>query len=45
MRIASGKQAKRIACYVPDREQDSMPPLRAAGYPDQEIRSLDEVDI
>jgi hypothetical protein len=44
MRIASGKQAERIACVL-DPEQDSMPPLCAVGYPDQEIRSLDEVDI
>jgi mannose-6-phosphate isomerase len=33
-----------VACYVPDLGRDVVEPLRQAGYADEEIRSLGEVD-
>jgi mannose-6-phosphate isomerase len=37
--------ASLVACYVPDLELDVVGPLRDAGYSDEEIRALGEVDI
>jgi mannose-6-phosphate isomerase len=37
--------ASLVACYVPDLELDVVGPLREAGYSDEEIRVLGEVDI
>ena len=46
VRVApEGSEASLIACYVPDLELDVVVPLREAGYSDEEIRSLGEVDI
>ncbi len=38
-------EASLVACYVPDLELDVVGPLREAGYSDEEIRALGEVDI
>jgi mannose-6-phosphate isomerase len=45
VRILPGEAggADLIACYVPDLERDVVSPLRAAGYSDDDIRSLGEV--
>ena len=46
VRVApEGGEASLIACYVPDLERDVVAPLREAGYSDEEIRTLGEVDI
>jgi mannose-6-phosphate isomerase len=45
MRIVPEEEASLIVCYVPDLERDVMAPLREAGYSDEEIRELGEVDI
>ena len=39
------EEASLVACYVPDLELDVVGPLRDAGYSDEEIRTLGEVDI
>jgi mannose-6-phosphate isomerase len=38
-------EATLVACYVPDLEHDVVGPLREAGYSDEEIRALGEVEI
>jgi mannose-6-phosphate isomerase len=38
-------QATLVACYVPDLERDVVGPLREAGYSDEDIRALGEVEI
>jgi mannose-6-phosphate isomerase len=38
-------EASLVACYVPDLELDVVGVLREAGYSDEEIRNLGEVDI
>jgi mannose-6-phosphate isomerase len=38
-------EATLVACYVPDLERDVVGPLREAGYSDDEIRALGEVEI
>jgi mannose-6-phosphate isomerase len=38
-------EASLVSCYVPDLEADVLEPLREAGYSDEEIRALGEVDI
>jgi mannose-6-phosphate isomerase len=38
-------EATLVACYVPDPERDVVGPLREAGYSDEEIRALGEVEI
>jgi len=38
-------EASLVACYVPDLELDVIGPLREAGYSDDEIRLLGEVDV
>jgi mannose-6-phosphate isomerase len=40
-----GGEASLIACYVPDLEREVVAPLREAGYSDEEIRALGEVEI
>ena len=46
VRIASATgEATLVACYVPDLERDIVGPLREAGYSDEEIRALGEVEI
>lgn len=44
-RIVPEGEASLIVCYVPDLERDVVVPLREAGYSDEEIRELGEVDI
>jgi mannose-6-phosphate isomerase len=39
------REATLVACYVPDLERDVVGPLREAGYSDEEIRALGEVEI
>jgi mannose-6-phosphate isomerase len=39
------EEASLVACYVPDLELDVVGPLREAGYSDEEVRALGEVDI
>jgi mannose-6-phosphate isomerase len=38
-------EASLIACYVPDPERDVISPLREAGFSDEEIRGLGQVDV
>ena len=38
-------EATLVACYVPDLERDVVGHLREAGYSDEEIRALGEVEI
>ena len=38
-------EASVVACYVPDLERDVVGPLREAGYSEEEIRGLGEVDV
>ena len=46
VRVASRNgEATLVACYVPDLERDVVGPLREAGYSDEEIRALGEVEI
>lgn len=45
VRVVPGASvASLVACYVPDLTRDVVEPLREAGYSDEEIRSLGEVD-
>jgi mannose-6-phosphate isomerase len=37
--------ASLVSCYVPDLERDVISPLREAGFSDEEIRGLGEVDV
>ncbi|MGB3682443.1 MAG: type I phosphomannose isomerase catalytic subunit [Rubrobacteraceae bacterium] len=43
--IVPENEATLIACYVPELGRDVVSPLREAGYSDEEIRSLGEVDV
>jgi mannose-6-phosphate isomerase len=43
--VPEGGEASLISCYVPDLERDVVAPLREAGYSDEDIRTLGEVDI
>src|SRR5918994_3156502 len=46
VRVGSGtREATLVACYVPDLEREVVGPLREAGYSDEEIRALGEVEI
>ena len=38
-------EASLVACYVPDAEREVVGPLRGAGYSDEEIRGLGQVDV
>ncbi|MBE9049217.1 mannose-6-phosphate isomerase [Nostocales cyanobacterium LEGE 11386] len=44
VRIMPKRQANLIACYVPDRQRDIIEPLQAAGYDQQQINKLGEVN-
>jgi hypothetical protein len=37
-------ESSLIVCYVPDLARDVVTPLREAGYSDEEIRDLGEID-
>ena len=43
--LPRGGEASVVACYVPDLRRDVVEPLREAGYSDEEIRDLGEVDL
>ncbi|HEX6506350.1 MAG TPA: class I mannose-6-phosphate isomerase [Chloroflexota bacterium] len=45
VRIHPSGEARLIVCYVPDLQRDIVEPLRAAGYFDEQIRSLGEVTV
>jgi mannose-6-phosphate isomerase len=45
VRIFPSGEARLIIGYVPDLQQDIITPLRAAGYTDDQIKSLGEVEI
>ncbi len=45
VRLIPEGEASLIVCYVPDLERDVISPLRDAGYSDEEIRALGEVDV
>jgi mannose-6-phosphate isomerase len=45
VRIVPEGETSLISCYVPDLERDVVAPLRTAGYSDEEIRALGEVDV
>ncbi len=47
MRVVPGPggEASLVACYVPDLELDVVEPLRGAGYSDEEILALGEVNV
>ncbi|HEX5848760.1 MAG TPA: class I mannose-6-phosphate isomerase [Rubrobacter sp.] len=47
VRVVPGEtgETSLVACYVPDLELDVVGPSRDAGYSDEEIRALGEVDI
>jgi mannose-6-phosphate isomerase len=38
-------EASLISCYVPDLERDVISPLREAGYSDEEIRGLGQINV
>lgn len=38
-------EASLVVCYVPDMGRDVISPLREAGYTDEEIRALGEVNV
>jgi mannose-6-phosphate isomerase len=46
VRIVPGAagETSLVACYVPDLRRDVVEPLREAGYSDEEIRGLGEVE-
>ncbi|MGF1472271.1 MAG: class I mannose-6-phosphate isomerase [Rubrobacteraceae bacterium] len=43
--VAPEEESSLVACYVPDIGRDVVSPLREAGYSDEEIQHLGEVDI
>jgi mannose-6-phosphate isomerase len=45
VRVIPEDEASLISCYVPDLERDVISPLRQAGYSDEEIRGLGQVDV
>ncbi len=45
VRLVPEGETSLIVCYVPDLERDVVAPLREAGYPDEEIRALGEIDV
>jgi mannose-6-phosphate isomerase len=42
--VPGAAEASLVACYVPDLVRDVVEPLREAGYTDEEIQGLGEVD-
>ncbi len=45
VRLAPEGTSSLVVCYVPDLALDVIAPLREAGYADNEIRALGEVDV
>jgi len=45
MRVVPEGESSLVACYVPELGRDVIPPLREAGYSDEEIQSLGEVEV
>jgi mannose-6-phosphate isomerase len=45
VRMVPEGEAGLISCYVPDIERDVIMPLRSAGYSDEEIKVLGEVNV
>ena len=45
VRMVPEGEANLIVCYVPDLTRDVVAPLREAGYSDEEIRYLGEIDV
>jgi mannose-6-phosphate isomerase len=45
VRVVPRGDASVVATYVPDLRRDVVEPLREAGYSDEEIRGLGEVDV
>src|SRR5215213_3017023 len=45
VRVIPEDEASLISCYVPDLERDVISLLRQAGYSDEEIRGLGQVDM
>lgn len=45
VRVVPDGEASLVACYVPDLGRDVISSLREAGYQDEEIRSLGEVNV
>jgi len=45
VRVIPEGEASLISCYVPDLERVVISPLREAGYSDEEIRGLGQVDV
>ncbi|MGI8910390.1 MAG: type I phosphomannose isomerase catalytic subunit [Rubrobacteraceae bacterium] len=45
VRVVPEGETSLVVCYVPELGRDVIPPLREAGYSDEEIRALGEVDI
>ena len=43
--IVPDGEASLIVCYVPDLERDVVTPLHEAGYSDEEIRDLGDIDV
>ena len=43
--VLPGGEASLVACYVPDIERDVVGPSRGAGYSDEEIRGLGQVEV
>jgi mannose-6-phosphate isomerase len=43
--ISPEGEASLVACYVPDMERDVVAPSRGAGYSDEEIRGLGQVEV
>lgn len=45
VRVVPDRESVLLAGYVPDLERDVVAPLRAAGYADEQIGALGEVDV
>jgi mannose-6-phosphate isomerase class I len=45
VRVIPEGEASLISCYVPDLERDVISPLREAGYSDEEIRGLGQINV
>ena len=45
VRVVPEGEVDLVVCYVPELERDVITPLREAGYLDEEIRALGEIDI
>src|SRR5215212_8932304 len=45
VRLVPEGEASLVACYVPDLRRDVVEPLKKAGYSEEEIRGLGELDV